>query len=73
MFRAPRRARRLATVALVGVGVLGAITWYLVSRHPYRYSASTQFVLPLSPDDTEIEKLFKSWTDDWNKAYNYRQ
>ena len=24
-------------------------------------------------DDAEIEKIFKSWTDDWNKAYNYRQ
>ena len=25
------------------------------------------------PDDAEIERIFKSWTDDWNKAYNYRQ
>ena len=25
------------------------------------------------PDDAEIEKIFKSWTDDWNKTYNYRQ
>ena len=25
------------------------------------------------PDDAEIEKIFKSWTDDWNRAYNYRQ
>ena len=25
------------------------------------------------PDDAEIEAIFKSWTDDWNKAYNYRQ
>jgi iron(III) transport system substrate-binding protein len=25
------------------------------------------------PDDAEIEKLFKSWTDDWNRTYNYRQ
>ena len=24
-------------------------------------------------DDAEIEKVFKPWTDDWNKAYNYRQ
>ena len=24
-------------------------------------------------DDAEIEKIFKPWTDDWNKAYNYRQ
>src|SRR3954466_8188131 len=25
------------------------------------------------PDDVEIEKIIKPWTDDWNKAYNYRQ
>ncbi len=25
------------------------------------------------PDDAEIETIFKAWTDDWNKAYNYRQ
>jgi iron(III) transport system substrate-binding protein len=25
------------------------------------------------PDDAEVERIFKSWTDDWNKAYNYRQ
>lgn len=24
-------------------------------------------------DDAEIEKLHKPWTDDWNKAYGYRQ
>jgi iron(III) transport system substrate-binding protein len=24
-------------------------------------------------DDAEIERIFKPWTDDWNKAYNYRQ
>jgi len=25
------------------------------------------------PDDDEVERIFKPWTDDWNKAYNYRQ
>jgi iron(III) transport system substrate-binding protein len=25
------------------------------------------------PDDAEIERVSKPWTDDWNKAYNYRQ
>lgn len=25
------------------------------------------------PDDEEITKILASWTDDWNKAYNYRQ
>ena len=24
-------------------------------------------------DEDEVEKVFKPWTDDWNKAYNYRQ
>jgi hypothetical protein len=47
-FRAPRRARTLATGALAAVVVLGAITWAFVSRHPYRYHASTQVVLPVA-------------------------
>ncbi len=25
------------------------------------------------PDDDEVAKVFKAWTDDWNKAYGYRQ
>lgn len=25
------------------------------------------------PDDAEYASLFKPWTDDWNKTYNYRQ
>ena len=25
------------------------------------------------PDDAEIEKISKPWTDDWNRIYNYRQ
>jgi iron(III) transport system substrate-binding protein len=24
-------------------------------------------------DDAEIERLYKPWTDDWNRAYGYRQ
>ena len=24
-------------------------------------------------DEAEIERVFKAWTDDWNKAYGYRQ
>jgi hypothetical protein len=47
-FRAPGRARRAALIALVAVAVLGAITWALVSRHPYRRSASMQIVLPIA-------------------------
>lgn len=47
-FRAPPRARKLAAVALVTVIALGAVTWAFVSRHPYRWHASTQFVLPIA-------------------------
>jgi len=47
-FRAPIRARRLATASLFFVVVFGAITWGFVSRHPYRWHASTQIVLPLA-------------------------
>jgi hypothetical protein len=46
-FHAPTRARRLATTALLSVIALGAITWIFVYRHPYRWHASTQFVLPV--------------------------
>jgi hypothetical protein len=48
IFRSPPRARRLATTSLVSVVVLGAITWAFVSRHPYRWHASTQAVLPVA-------------------------
>ncbi len=47
-FRAPTRARRLAGLSLVAVLALGAITWAFVIRHPYRWHASTQFVLPIA-------------------------
>lgn len=47
-FRAPVRARRIASVAAIAVVVLGAITWLLVARHPYRRSSSTQVVLPIA-------------------------
>lgn len=47
-FRAPSRARRGAARALVLVVLFGAITWGLVSRHPYRPGSSTQVVLPIA-------------------------
>ena len=47
-FHAPPRARQLARISLIVVIVLGAITWVLVARHPYRRSASTQVVLPVA-------------------------
>jgi hypothetical protein len=47
-FHAPRWARRGAGLALGLVVALGAVTWVLVSRHPYRYSSSSQVVLPVA-------------------------
>jgi hypothetical protein len=47
MFSSPRSARRRAGIAVAIVVVLLVITWYLVSRHPWRYNASTQVVLPV--------------------------
>ena len=47
-FRSPPGARRLAWLALVAAVLLGAITWYFVSRHPWRRGASVQFTLPVA-------------------------
>lgn len=47
-FRSPRRARVLAWCALVFVVGFGIVTWVLVSRHPWRDGASTQFVMPVA-------------------------
>lgn len=48
IFRAPRRARVLSAMSLASVVIFGAITWYFVSRHPYRWHSSTQVVLPVA-------------------------
>jgi hypothetical protein len=47
-FRAPSHARRLSRWSLAIVVALGALTWWNVSRHPYRWHASTQIVLPVA-------------------------
>ena len=47
-FQAPRGARRLATASLVLVLMLLALTWYLVSRHPWQYGASSQCAEPVT-------------------------
>ena len=47
-FRSPRRARVLAYVSLFFTVILGALTWWGVSRHPYGRHASTLVVLPVS-------------------------
>jgi hypothetical protein len=48
VFKPPARSRRLATASLVIVVGFGALTWLSVSRHPYRYYASTQVILPIA-------------------------
>jgi hypothetical protein len=47
VFRAPRGSARLSAIALVVALAAGAITWYIVSRHPYRRGMGTLFGLPL--------------------------
>jgi len=47
-FHAPRRARRLAAAAVAISAVLGVLTWYFVSRHPWRRGATLQITLPLA-------------------------
>lgn len=47
-FRSPARSRRLALTSVVVTTILGAITWAFVAQHPYRWHASTQFVLPIA-------------------------
>lgn len=47
-FEAPRRSRRLARFAMIAAVVLLVVTWYLVSRHPWRRGSSTQVVLPVA-------------------------
>lgn len=47
-FASPKSSRRRAAISLVLVIVLLVITWYLVSKHPWRYHASTQVVLPVA-------------------------
>jgi hypothetical protein len=48
VFRAPRRARRIAYVSLGLTVLFGALTWWGVSRHPYGRHASTLVVVPVS-------------------------
>ncbi len=47
-FDAPRSSRRVAGVSVVLVSLGLVITWYLVSRHPWRRGSSTQAVLPVA-------------------------
>ena len=47
IFRAPKRSARLSAVALVVAVILGAITWYIITRRPWRRGTGTLFGLPL--------------------------
>ena len=44
-----------------------------LARAPMPQGVDAGAIKTWYPDDAEIEAVFKSWTDDWNKAYNYRQ
>jgi len=44
-----------------------------MARAPMPEGVDTNAIKTWYPDDAEIEAVFKTWTDDWNKAYNYRQ
>ena len=47
-FLAPVRSRRIASLSLSLVIILGAITWGFVTHHPYRQGSSAQVVLPVA-------------------------
>lgn len=47
-FQAPPGARRLAAIAVAVSVALGVLTWYFVSRHPWRRGASMQITLPVA-------------------------
>ena len=44
-----------------------------MAQAPMPPGVDTKAIKTWYSDDAEIEKIFKAWTDDWNKAYNYRQ
>jgi len=46
VFRAPRRARRIAIASTVCVIAFGVLTWYFAYQHPWRRGSSLQVVLP---------------------------
>lgn len=47
VFHAPRRAVRLSTIALACALGFGAVTWYFVTRRPWRPGAATLFAWPV--------------------------
>ena len=53
---------------MVELGSFSAMT-----RAPMPPGVDGKTVKSWYPDDAEVEKIFKPWTDDWNRIYNYRQ
>ena len=47
-FHAPKSARRLSTVSLVSVLAMAIVTWWFVSKHPYRWHSATHVVMPFA-------------------------
>lgn len=48
VFAAPRSATRLSTVAVIVTILLGCLTWYLVSRNPWRHRSGVAITLPVA-------------------------
>ncbi|MEJ7598592.1 MAG: hypothetical protein WKG01_11845 [Kofleriaceae bacterium] len=48
VFRAPRRASVLATLAIVVTIVLGVASWYFVAQRPWRRGSSVMITLPVA-------------------------
>jgi iron(III) transport system substrate-binding protein len=44
-----------------------------LARAPMPQGVDAAAIKTWYPDDDEVAKIFTSWTDDWNKAYGYRQ
>jgi iron(III) transport system substrate-binding protein len=44
-----------------------------LARAPMPPGVDPKAIMTWYPDDAEIEKILKSWTEDWNKTYSYRQ
>jgi iron(III) transport system substrate-binding protein len=53
---------------LVGLGVFSSL-----AQAPLPPGVDAKAIKTWYPDDAEFERLHKPWTDDWNRAYNYRQ
>jgi iron(III) transport system substrate-binding protein len=72
----PNAAKLFLDWALSGEGQalmveLGSFS--ALARAPMPQGVDAAAIKTWYPDDQEIAKVFTSWTDDWNKAYGYRQ